>query len=320
MSSLLQLSSQPTHGQTLHNMPPLIYPVTLFSLALLLVPAAADPIITKGPSLDLPRLLARQDISGSTSCDPFYSIASSCSAATPDISSLPFSEAATCYCYSSSIFNPAPYDNGFNTCLKYLSTADPAFYSSLAVNGIVTDPCKMFGNVATATSGAKSAMTSTTDLNSEACSAWFDIRSSCALATPSFTALPFSAEASCLCYTSSTFAPSIYDGYWESCVSHYKTASPSFWSASLSSGFVASPCILAEGMAYITMNTTGVGASAPSTSSEAQIPSVSSTPTETGLTTTVATTATPNSGAVSVVSYNSFLGAVLGLVILSQVF
>jgi hypothetical protein len=50
----------------------------------------------------------------------------------------------------------------------------------------------------------------------------------------SFSALPFTIEASCLCYAGiSTYAPSIFDGYWASCLDYYQTASPAFYSSSL---------------------------------------------------------------------------------------
>jgi hypothetical protein len=63
----------------------------------------------------------------------------------------------------------------------------------------------------------------------------------------SFSALPFTTEASCLCYTGiSTYAPSIFDGYWALCLDYYKTASPVFYSSNLHGDTVTrTPCAAA---------------------------------------------------------------------------
>jgi hypothetical protein len=50
----------------------------------------------------------------------------------------------------------------------------------------------------------------------------------------SFSALPFTTEASCLCYTGiSIYAPSIFGGFWASCLDYYQIASPAFYSSNL---------------------------------------------------------------------------------------
>jgi hypothetical protein len=85
------------------------------------------------------------------------------------------------------------------------------------------------------------------DANVAACSSYTSLSGSCAAATSSFAALPFSSEASCLCYTDvSTYAPSIYDGYWASCLNYYQTASPEYYSQSLSGDTLTrTPCAAA---------------------------------------------------------------------------
>jgi hypothetical protein len=88
---------------------------------------------------------------------------------------------------------------------------------------------------------------STFDANVAACSSYSSLQVSCAAATTSFTHLPFSSEATCLCYTDiSTFAPSIYDGWWDSCLNYYQTASPSYYSQTLSGDTLTrTPCAAA---------------------------------------------------------------------------
>jgi hypothetical protein len=100
---------------------------------------------------------------------------------------------------------------------------------------------------------------STFDANIAACSSYSSLQASCAAATTSFTDLPFSSEASCLCYTDiSTFAPSIYDGWWNSCLNYYQTASPSYYSQSLSGDTLTRTPCAAGGNVMGTAAATGV--------------------------------------------------------------
>src|ERR1700748_2297873 len=111
---------------------------------LLPLPALADsqpPAVT--PAAILPRLVARQDTSGTTSCVAFDNLLNSCSAQTPSFLSLAFQYQASCLCSSGGSYAPDPYDSAWGNCVAYYKTADPAFYSSLAPNGVVdTQPCK----------------------------------------------------------------------------------------------------------------------------------------------------------------------------------
>src|SRR5436305_10786348 len=100
---------------------------------------------------------------------------------------------------------------------------------------------------------------STFDANVAACSSYSSLQASCAAATTSFTNLPFSSEATCLCYTDiSTFAPSIYDGWWNSCLNYYQTASPSYYSQSLSGDTLTRTPCAAAGNVMGTAAATGV--------------------------------------------------------------
>lgn len=97
------------------------------------------------------------------------------------------------------------------------------------------------------------------DANVAACSSYSSLASSCAAATPSFAQLAFSSEAGCLCYTaSSTYAPSIYDGYWGSCLNYYQTASPEYYSQSLSGDMLPRTPCAAAGNVLGTSAATGV--------------------------------------------------------------
>jgi hypothetical protein len=108
------------------------------------------------------------------------------------------------------------------------------------------------------------------DANVAACSSYSSLASSCAAATPSFAQLPFSSEASCLCYTAvSTYAPSIYDGYWGSCLNYYQTASPDYYSQSLSRGALPRTPCAAAGNVLGTNAATGVVSVVVATSTSA---------------------------------------------------
>ena len=212
----------------------------------------------------LPTILPRQDRSGDWSCNDYLDILASCTSATPDILSLPFQSAAQCYCYSGSSWAPTPYDSGLATCLEYLQTVEPSFYSSIVSVGEVTAPCEAFGSAANTLKGSSGATVTSTalgvnatgDANKAACSSYFSIYSSCATQDPTdfqtaSDAIPnFHNEASCLCYTTSStstvFAPSVPDSYGSSCVGWFQTASPSYYSASIigvgGGDVILSPC------------------------------------------------------------------------------
>jgi hypothetical protein len=93
-----------------------------------------------------------------------------------------------------------------------------------------------------------------------ACLSFESISSSCDTKIPGFAAEAISAEENCLCFTSGTYAPSIFDGYWASCLNYYSPASPAIYSSSLrGDAGVRSPCAL-----FVPTNTGGcVDANAP---------------------------------------------------------
>jgi hypothetical protein len=228
----------------------------------LLTPAFAQAITA---AAKLRPLLPRQNSDpGSTSCDPWLSIEDSCTAQTPNFLSLAFTVQASCLCYSGTVWQPSVFDNDFDTCLQHLSTASPAAYSSLGGDALPTAPCQVVGNVAggaTATGTTSAAVggsasqitaqptaTSAQDPNDLACLTWRALQLSCESAVPSFTALPFSVEASCLCFQSSTYIGNVYDDLWGSCLNYFSTASPAFYSSTLGGDTLdRTPCA-AEGL------------------------------------------------------------------------
>ncbi len=67
--------------------------------------------------------------------------------------------------------------------------------------------------------------------NSASCKALTSFEAACASATPGFLTLDPAKQYSCLCFTSSTFAPSVYQNYHDGCLSYLSTASPALYSS-----------------------------------------------------------------------------------------
>lgn len=223
--------------------------------SILLLPFVVSQVhasmITAAPAL--PRLHPRQDGSadpGSTSCDLWLSIESSCTAATPNFLDLPFTQEASCLCYSGTHWQPSTFDNAWQNCLSHLSTASPSQWSAMGGKTLITTPCVKAGNVvATPPPGGNnfsvtvtSSSTTTVTGNSAACNSWDAMEITCSNAIPSFTALPFSVEASCLCYSSSSYAPFIYDNYLDQCLAYLSTADTTFYASLGGDQLPRSPC------------------------------------------------------------------------------
>ncbi|KAL6251063.1 hypothetical protein RBB50_001271 [Rhinocladiella similis] len=209
-------------------------------------------MITTAPKF--PHLYPRQGASadpGSTSCDLWLSMESSCTAATPSFLDLPFIQEASCLCYSGTVWQPSTFDNAFQNCLNHLSTASPSQWSAMGGStSLITTPCAKAGNVvATPPPGGNNitvktgpSSTRTVTGNSAACKSWDALEITCAGATTSFTALPFEVEASCLCYSSSSYAPFIYDSYLDQCLAYLSTADTTFYASLGGDQLPRSPC------------------------------------------------------------------------------
>lgn len=277
-----------------------IHHLNLLSIALFVIlPQAYATMITAAP--DIHRVLARQGASadpGSTSCDLWFNMEASCTVATPDFLSMDFTQEASCLCYSGNVWQPSVFDNAFQTCFIHLSTASPSQFTAMGGTDLITTPCIKAGDViATPASANHSSTTATISGNSAACNSWNAIEFSCSEAIPSFTNLPFSVEASCLCYSSSTYAPFVYDGYQAQCLAYLSTASPSFYGSLGGDQLPRAPCSLVGNVAGgpVAATTTASTPSGSSTqgsggSSPALTSTVVSATSSNGLTTTVATT------------------------------
>jgi hypothetical protein len=269
--------------------------------------AAADPTAQASNGL-----FARQGTSADSSCNAFTSIFASCTSATPGITDLPFSVAASCFCYSSSIWKPSAYDGAVATCLAYFSTADPAYYSSLSESGgIQTTQCQEVGNVITSASAFKTTSAPTLSPSAGAiltsCASWENIYASCGAASPSFSVQPPDVQASCLCYVNSTYAPSIYDGAFDTCWQYIKTASPALYSSGM--GAASTFCEYFGDVRATGSTTVTATAAAGSTAT-----AISATSTVSALTTTEPTTAAR--GAASTISVHLVLGMLVGFSVL----
>lgn len=79
-----------------------------------------------------------------------------------------------------------------------------------------------------------------------ACLSEGEFISICNSLTPGFVSLTdFSLQAPCLCYSSTSWAPSIYDGFHSSCLNWYSTADPGDYSSITAEGTappVTAPC------------------------------------------------------------------------------
>jgi hypothetical protein len=156
---------------------------------------------------------------------------------------------------------------------------------------------------------------------------------SCSEAISSFTNLAFSVKASCLCYSSSSFAPFVYDGYQDQCLVYLSTASSSFYSYLGGDQVPRAPCADVGNVASGPVAPTTTASASPSGSSSNNSPasstmssspaltsSIASVISSAGLITTVATTVS-SSDAVAFLcrpvhaSLVAMLGTLLHLVI-----
>jgi hypothetical protein len=95
--------------------------------------ATVASIITAAPRLHL--AVARQGLNASAAsnglaCVSLAEIVLSCEAATPGFTTLPPSQELDCLCFQSGAYMPTVFDNYYDSCLTYLSTAKPSIYSA----------------------------------------------------------------------------------------------------------------------------------------------------------------------------------------------
>jgi len=77
------------------------------------------------------------------------------------------------------------------------------------------------------------------------CGSVYSMINSCEAATPDFTDLVFSQQASCICSISGSSAPQVYDAYFSTCLAYLSTADPQEYSLigeTNGSSYIRTPC------------------------------------------------------------------------------
>ena len=196
-----------------------------------------------------------------SACRSVDAVSAYCQSATPGFSDYSsFSLRAPCLCYESATWKPQIYDNIVSSCFDYYRTKDPSFISSISssrsraglVGSLPTTPCSSAGNsFPGATKSANtplittgpSAALSRYDLNLVGCSLITAFSSYCAADVIGFSSLPFSKQASCICYSGISWDPGYYDGLVSSCWHYISTKSTSLYSSYAGgSGILFAPC------------------------------------------------------------------------------
>jgi hypothetical protein len=101
-------------------------------------------------------------VDGLQACINFESVVLSCESETPGFASAPFTEKASCLCYSSGTYQGSFYDGAFSTCLAYVSTADPAEYANFTAGftgSIDVAPCSHSGDMSQSQRGSTASTT-----------------------------------------------------------------------------------------------------------------------------------------------------------------
>ncbi|KAI1344603.1 hypothetical protein F5Y15DRAFT_411429 [Xylariaceae sp. FL0016] len=203
----------------------------------------------------------------------------------------------SCMCCSGTTFMPDYMDDAAGSCANYLATASPSYsadaeqYSSLAsfcsIDTDSSDPC------------------SPQTTEDYGCYAVTELVSYCMSETPSFTALPESSQAECLCYYSetgtTTWDPYYFDDYVSECASWASDVDGSVYTAYASYEDLCS--YYGDFLDYGTGETTTDSSRSTSTDSgftaaqTGQSATTGSSAAPTAVTVTVAPTATASPGA-----------------------
>jgi hypothetical protein len=217
--------------------------------------ASLPPVITAAPDL------FRRQVSDALvpQCSGYSSIANSCAARIPGFSSLPLQSQVSCACSISSTWAGSIFNSYFDECLDYLETASSADFSRFtSLTGVFRRPCDALGP-----------SVSNDFVN---CQTQSSIQASCSVASSNFSTLAFSDQASCLCYTGSSFAPSIFDGAWKGCLAYYSTVSSAVYSSMSLNQVGTTPCASAgnvRGAPTIAATPTPSSSTHPLTTTEA---------------------------------------------------
>jgi hypothetical protein len=82
-----------------------------------------------------------------------------------------------------------------------------------------------------------------TDSASTSCDGFYSVESSCAMETPGFLNVGPATQASCLCYSSSTWQPWVYDNYVSGCLAYLSTADAGYYSSIVADEFPTNFCV-----------------------------------------------------------------------------
>jgi len=186
-----------------------------------------------------------------------------CQSLSPGLTTMQPTAQAQCLCYSSTSWEPGYFDSAVQSCADYASTAVSEAYTPLAnLEGF----CSSVGDVNSAlafnqmTMMPSSATSTYAPLGSNsgnlggsaACNAVNNAINLCTALTPGFMGLQSTDQAKCLCYSSSSWAPNVFDDAVSTCCPYANTADISLYSTiSTLSGFC--------GSVWNVMSTTGLG-------------------------------------------------------------
>jgi hypothetical protein len=183
---------------------------------------------------------------GPDACSSVDYAISFCSSAIPGFATADNADLANCFCYSSTVWVPNAFDGAVATCAQYAATALPASaYSDIAdLEGL----CSSLGPIDGGGSPATVSATTTPDLvpatttsasdvtpapasvdifTNPACSTVGYALSYCNSVSPGFTTMDPSSQAPCLCYSSTVWNPSAFDGAVLTCAEYVSSVAPS---------------------------------------------------------------------------------------------
>ena len=207
-------------------------------------------------------LWKRDDSDGLDACSTFSFATSYCESVSPGFDDYSPASQAPCLCYSSTDWEPNGFDDPVSICEDYLYSADDS--EALLTVANFDSFCSSVGPVlgAAATSGAAASSTPLTAAPAStpskkmasptlasasptfnlgpgavtnspdptvapaACTIIASVISLCNELTPGFTDLDATSQASCLCYSSTSWVPQLFDGNVATCAKQLSTVDP----------------------------------------------------------------------------------------------
>ena len=188
----------------------------------------------------------------SVACDWASGLATQCVVANPGLTRISsFLPSAACLCYQDA-WAPDIWDNYYRSCLSYSMTASSVSNTQPATSGsalLTTAPCRDLGNFRNANATlTDSTLTEApvTEPGFLSCLALSVMNAECESSTVGFTNLNASRRASCLCYSTQAWKPSVYDGFASPCFVYMSTAWPEIFSTvTATAPLTTNPCAVA---------------------------------------------------------------------------